>query len=233
MAETRSFRIIDITASDYKDEKFEMKLIGIDENRKTYFITVDDFNPFFYIKIGNNWEDSDKDDFINHIKNIDYSIKKCFEEFVCDTSIVSHKTLYDFDCNKIHKFIKVSCSNLSPFYKVKKLYYDSERQTLTSGVEFNDTKTKLYETMIPPMLRYLHIQDISPSGWVEFNKYTKLSSKSTTCDYEYVVSHRNLISLLIKKLQFLIKSVVLILKLQVLMEIFQKQSRITKKLLMI
>ena len=195
MAETLSFRIIDITASDYKDNKFEMKLIGIDEKRNTYFITIDDFKPFFYIQIGNHWEDSDKDEFIEYIKELDYTIKKCFEESVCNTSIVSHKTLYDFDCNKSHKFIKVTCSNLSPFYKVKKLYYDSERQTLTSGVEFNDTKTKLYETMIPPMLRYLHIQDISPSGWVEFNKYTEMSSKSTTCNYEYMVSYKDLISL--------------------------------------
>ena len=49
--------------------------------------------------------------------------------------------------------------------------------------------------MIPPMLRYLHIQDISPSGWVEFNKYTEMSSKSTTCNYEYMVSYKDLISL--------------------------------------
>jgi hypothetical protein len=50
----------------------------------------------------------------------------------------------------------------------------------------------LYESAIPPLLRYFHIQNISPSGWVfiQTNKCLHLDRKLTTCKYEYVCSHK-------------------------------------------
>ncbi len=46
------------------------------------------------------------------------------------------------------------------------------------------------------MLRYFHIQDISPSGWVTFDNYVKkikLSEKKTNCNYEYETTWDNII----------------------------------------
>ena len=45
------FRCIDFNASDYKDDNFVIKMYGIDEKRKTYFVKIDDFKPFLYIKV--------------------------------------------------------------------------------------------------------------------------------------------------------------------------------------
>ena len=45
----------------------------------------------------------------------------------------------------------------------------------------------MYESTIPPLLRYFHIHNISPSGWVFVsNKAQTVSSKMTTCTYEYI-----------------------------------------------
>ena len=49
--------------------------------------------------------------------------------------------------------------------------------------------------MLPPLLRYFHIQDISPSGWVTFNKAIKkrkLTEKTTYCNYEYETTWDNI-----------------------------------------
>ena len=44
------------------------------------------------------------------------------------------------------------------------------------------------------MLRYFHIQNISPSGWVIIEKYDKCDNiKRTTCKTEVIVSHNNII----------------------------------------
>lgn len=195
-----SCRCIDINASDYRDESFKIQIYGIDENRKTYSIRIDDFKPFFYIKVGNDWTDTDMKEFIEFIKESnkeDYGLKKMINEEIHEMKLVKHKTLYNFDANKSYKFIYISCHSLSLFYKIKRLYYDSEKQRLTEGVEFNGSVTKLYEIMIPPMLRFFHIQNISPSGWIEIQKYSKVpkAHKQTTCDYEFIVKSQNIISL--------------------------------------
>ena len=195
-----SCRCIDINASDYRDDSFKIQIYGIDENRKTYSIRIDDFKPFFYIKVGNDWTDTDMKEFIEFIKESnkdDYGLKKMINEEIHEMKLVKHKTLYNFDANKSYKFIYISCHSLSLFYKIKKLYYDSEKQRLNEGIEFNGSVTKLYEIMIPPMLRFFHIQNISPSGWIEIQKYSKVpkAHKQTTCDYEFIVKYQNIISL--------------------------------------
>ena len=59
------------------------------------------------------------------------------------------------------------------------------------GFRFLNCNLELYEGSIPPLLRYFHINNISPSGWVFIN--TKLCTipdvKSTTCKFEYVCNN--------------------------------------------
>ena len=194
-----SIKCLDFTCSDYKDDTFKINIYGIDEKNKTYSIKIDDYKPFFYIKVGNDWEEDDIDDFFEHLKESnqeDYRFIKCLEETLHETKLVKHKTLYNFDANKYYKFIYISCHNLSLFYKFKSLYYIKEKQKINKGVFFKGVYTKLYETMIPPLLRFFHIQNISPSGWISIENYTKFPKnlKQTYCNTEIHTSYKNIIS---------------------------------------
>ena len=203
MSKTKSviqFRCIDFKVSDYKDDSFKIQIFGIDENRKSYSLRIDDFKPYFYIKVGDDWTDHTVKEFFEYIKennSDDYALIKSMKDNIDEIKLVKHKTLYNFDNNKLHKFIYISCHNISLFYKIKNLYYDKETQKLNSGVEFNGTKTKLYEIMIPPMLRFFHLQNISPSGWIEIQKYNKVPKKlrQTNVDIEILCKFKDVISL--------------------------------------
>tara|TARA_Y100000389_G_scaffold67400_1_gene63688 strand:+ start:361 stop:4125 length:3765 start_codon:yes stop_codon:yes gene_type:complete len=195
-----SFRCIDFNVSSFKKEEFIITIYGIDENRKTYCVRIDDFKPFFYIKVGNSWTDADVSEYFDHIRETyasDYSLLKTLENDIEELKLVKHKTLYNFDANRNHRFIKVTCKNMSLFYKFKGLFYDKEKQKLNKGIEFNGTFTQLYEIMIPPMLRFFHIQDISPSGWIELDDYYMLDEieKETNVDIEVTAGYENVISL--------------------------------------
>ncbi len=75
--DTISFRCIDFNVSSFKQEDFIITIYGIDENRKTYCVKIDDFKPFFYIKVGHNWTDTDVSeyfDFIRETYKSDYSL---------------------------------------------------------------------------------------------------------------------------------------------------------------
>ena len=198
--ETISFRCVDFTVSSYKQDEFIITIYGIDENRKTYCAKIDDFKPFFYIKVGHNWTDCDVTDYFEHIRETyksDYSLLKTLKNDLEEAKLVRHKTLYNFDANKKHNFIKVTCKNMSLFYKLKSLFYDKEKQRLNKGVEFKGTFTQLYEIMIPPMLRFFHIQDISPSGWIEISNYdlTEYDEKETRVDIEVTANCTDIDSL--------------------------------------
>ena len=195
-----SFRCIDFQCSTFKDQdNFFIRMYGIDENRNTYCVHIDDFKPFFYIKVGEDWDETDVIQFIKHLKEKHKKTNFALYKTLCDdiesTELVEQKTLYQFDNHKKHKFILFKCHNMNPFYKIKPLYYDREKQRLLKGgYEYNDTKTELYETMIPPMLRFFHIQNISPSGWVCIDTYKTIGEKMkmTNTTFELEVSSKHI-----------------------------------------
>ena len=63
-------KLIDFVASDYASEDFVIQMFGINEFRKTFSITVEDFEPFVYIKVGNNWKQSDVEVLLSISKTI-------------------------------------------------------------------------------------------------------------------------------------------------------------------
>jgi DNA polymerase elongation subunit (family B) len=168
-------------------------MFGINESGQSCSIIAENFKPFFYIKVGNNWTEYNKNTFLTHIKT---KIGKHFESAICDCTLVEHQKLYGFDGGKLHKFIKLSFENLSAFNKVKYLWY-RDSKLMINGYFYNNTHTYLYETNIPPLLRFFHIKDISPSGWITFPKnkaieIVDIEDKKTTCDKEFTINYEHI-----------------------------------------
>lgn len=184
--------------------QFVIQMFGLDENGKTCSILIDDFKPFFYVKVGDNWSTSKKQALLLHIKG---KIGKFYENSITDCIIIKRKKLYGFDNGKEYKFVKFKFKNMAAMNKVKNLWYSgggfgpdaNERKLLSDGYIFDGTNTYLYEANIPPLLRFFHIQDISPSGWVALpNKKTTTIDdidKKTTCDFEFEISYMSIVPL--------------------------------------
>ena len=86
--------------------------------------------------------------------------------------------------------------------QAKNLWYETVRgvkRLKPKGYLFEPTQTmlKLYEANIPPMLRYFHIQEVSPSGWIAIplSKARRHRQKTTSCDFEFTISHNKVIPL--------------------------------------
>ena len=180
--------------------KFLIQMFAVDETGKTCSIIVDNFKPFFYVLISDNWNLQTKEEFVTHLKK-KLGRYHCNEITGC--IIVKRKKLYGFDGRKEHKFIRIEFSNMNTFNKTKNFWYseytESGSHLLPNGYVFNSTKTRLYESNIPPILRYFHMQDISPSGWVVLlnvkNTKSMNSNSKTTCDFEYTMSYKDIISI--------------------------------------
>jgi len=193
-------------SATYKDSnQFIIQMFGLNEEGKTCSIIVSDFKPFFYVKVGDHWSIQTKQAFLFYIKS---KIGKYYENSITECKIIKRKKLYGFDNGKEYKFIKLEFKNLTALNKVKNLWYNGggggfdsgrERKLLKDGIVFEKTNTYLYEANIPPLLRFFHIQDISPSGWISLPRAKTTSvddvEKKTTCDFEFEISYKHIVPL--------------------------------------
>jgi DNA polymerase elongation subunit (family B) len=179
--------------------RFVIQIFGVDENKKTYSLIAEGFRPFFYIMVDDKWNIPMKEKFLSHLKE---KMGRYYKDTITECKIIKRKKLYGFDGGKEHKFIFIEFSNLSAFNKAKNLWYtdyQSGHKLLLNGYKWNNTNIQLYEANIPPLLRFFHIRDISPSGWVAVPKKkiteTKSEYNNINCDFNFKTNYKNIISL--------------------------------------
>ena len=198
----KSFRLFDFHFYDKKidfssteeedtdepeEPQFIIQMFGVNEQGETCSLYINDYEPFFYIKIGDYWTEPVIESVLQDIlKPVSKKHRPKYTEIVD-----SHK-LYGFSAGKKHKFVKMVFTTMMSMNKVKNLWfkYDDEGERKRVPMEYRRVSIELYESNIPPLLRYFHIYNISPSGWVSFlmNHVMSAEPKTTTCNYEYVCS---------------------------------------------
>ena len=192
--------------------RFMIQMFGINEKGEKASILAEDYSPFFYLKVDNNWGQRKKTAFYNHLKS---KVGKYYEDSIIECKLIERKKLYGFDAGKKHRFIEIKFANINIYNKVKNFWYqdctnedgEKERKLIKNGYSFvfNDEVTyiEIYEANIPPLLRFFHIREVSPSGWVALpiKKTLQITgqNKTTTCDYEFLVNYKNIIPLNLKE----------------------------------
>ena len=207
----QQFRLFDFEIINKVDEydseyyegdrrRFIIKMFAMDDKGLTYCIFAKGFQPFFYVKVPDTWMRS-----TNHLLFKEWFTEQGFSIVSCD--IIKKKDLYGFDNNKKYNFMKIVFRNMIEFNKVKNFWYSNhknfkKRTLLKKGFPFPETGDHLflYEAVLPPLIRYFHIMNISPSGWATFKKKSlitkiKKSDKTTCCDFEYETKYDNIKSL--------------------------------------
>ena len=168
---------------------FRIQMFGINEIGETCLMHVDGYNPFFYLKVGNHWTSTEEFKLEMYLRK---QLNGYYEGNLKSVKLVEHNKLYDFTGDNKFKFVKLTFSSINVFNKVRNLWYTS--YTDDEGVyhrtykqfKLETEELYLYESKIPPLLRYLHIYNICPSGWVEITGYANMEKPISKCDYEYI-----------------------------------------------
>ena len=170
--------------------QFMVQMFGVNEQGQTCSIIVHDFKPFFFLHVGDNWDQSIANGFMRDLYA--KSGVKWLESQVESVRIVDHHKLYGFSAGKKERFVQVTFHNQSAFNRMKNLWYRKDqsgnRRLITQP--FRGVEVAIYESNIPPLLRYFHIKNVSPSGWVnvQYNRAYKPNNPSTTCTFECICS---------------------------------------------
>ena len=178
--------------------QFMVQMFGLNEQGQTCSIIVHDFKPFFFLRVSDEWTQPSVNAFMRNLYAS--SGVKWLEKQVESATLVQYHKLYGFSAGKKDRFIQVVFKNLSAFNKMKNMWYKKDQhgnRRLISIPGLHNTLVEIYESNIPPLLRYFHLKNVSPSGWVNvlFNRAEKPSVPTTTCTYEYVCSHKHVIAL--------------------------------------
>jgi len=202
-----SFRLISFDTNDTSirddDNKYQkvftIQMYGVNEKGKTACINVQKYNPFFYVKVADDWDDSIKMQFVGQLTA---DMGNSYANAITASRLIQRKKLYGFDGGKQYNFIQLSFQNEQAMKKAKSLWYvqespTSERRLNPDGYLFEETSTILYEAQIPPLLRLFHIKEISPSGWITLprSRTKKIMNKTTSCDFEFSINYKDIIPL--------------------------------------
>lgn len=174
--------------------RFVVQMFGLNEHGVRATIFIEDHLPFFYAKVGDHWTIKEKNEFIRHLRQ---KVSPRYASSILKGTLIKRKKLYGFDDGKTYSFIQIQFANTIVFNKVKNLWFHhNARQEWTlmeKGYLFQQTYVQLYESFIPPLLRFFHLRSISPSGWVSFQaKPIPLANKTTTSDMEFLLPYDDL-----------------------------------------
>ena len=173
------------------NKQFMVQMYGINERGETCSITVDDFEPFFYVKVGDDWTSGKMHALLSEIKS---SIGDYYKDSIVNFELVDSQKLYGFSAGKKSKFVKIVFRNTTTLNKVKNLWYQqmpdgNRRPKPFASLAPIQRGTQLYEANLPPLLRFFHLTQIYPNGWIMVSpKAVQLDAKMTSCKYEYVLS---------------------------------------------
>ena len=169
------------------NKQFLVQMYGINERGETCSITVDDFEPFFYVKVGDDWTTTKMHSLLSDIK---MNVGEYYKDSILYYDLIDSKKLYGFTAGKKSKFVKIVFRNTVAMNKVKNLWFQQMPDGTRKPKPFQ-RGTQLYEANLPPLLRFFHLTQIYPNGWIMVSpKATQTEERITTCKYEYVVSQR-------------------------------------------
>ena len=187
---------------------FRIQMFGLNEKGESCLIYVDGYCPFFYVQVDAHWTNTTVYHFQEYLRE---QLKGYNKECLKSATLVEHDKLYEFTGNTKFKFVKLTFTNMDVFNKAKNLWFqmektpegdivideDGRKKRIYVPLEFMKTKLYLYESKIPPLLRYFHIHEISPSGWIQVSNYTIPSKKQlrSSCMYEYICTPNGVVPL--------------------------------------
>lgn len=194
----------DSSASSQKKEKsatdsssFIVQMFGINEKGDTCCVYVYNFKPFFFVKVAENWTQGTVNLFLEFLRS---KLTNYYKTSILSAELIEQKKLYEFSADKKYKFIKLTFKNKTIMNRVKNFWYQYSENSKTDNAftekklkpmfftvpgERQRTRLDIYEANISPLLRFFHINNLSPSGWIFIPTGRPCLDKKTTCKYEF------------------------------------------------
>ena len=174
--------------------EYNIKLFGINQHGQSICVNVEKFTPYFFLEIPETiqWKKSHTNYLKSYIlKQINDSNLSSMTNDLLSVGVVNRQKMYNFSNFKKFKFVRLVFRNSVLMKFCERLFY--------RPIKLDCFKRKLkfipYETNIEPLLRFFHIRDVNPAGWIEINsgKYEVIrEDKVSRCQIEITTDWKNI-----------------------------------------
>jgi DNA polymerase elongation subunit (family B) len=145
--------------SEDQSGSYRIKLFGATPVGAQVQVDVTGFRPFLYASIPEGNDEKWKNDLVNEI-NRKTEIRDL------QAKVVKQGVLYGYTGGKQFPFVHLSVGSMSSFYSLKKLLLTDIQ---TPKLVVKGYTVQVYESNIDPMLRFFHMRNINPCGWISID----------------------------------------------------------------
>ena len=166
-------------SAEYKSPdrlRLNIYLFGKTADGQTLRACIEGFEPFFYVRLP---------DYGQPIRSqFEGALRKFLKPWlrtVLKIDYESAKTLYGYTGGKAFPFAKLSVPSLTAFRSLRKMFLDPEYSKPIFSLGAHGP-LEVFEANLDPMIRFFHLRNIKPCGWVTVEEEIHEGELSTAWD---------------------------------------------------
>ena len=174
-----------------KNKDLIIRGYGVTEDGNSICIHIEGFKPYFFFKIPQDWDNKKFDEFKRNILKL---VDENQRDGLVDAGIIKKKEFYGFTNNELFNYGIFVFKNQSVYYTFLKIMREKKISVRKWNKEF-DFSNKLYETKVSSLLRFFHVKNIDPSGWlkIEAGKYRRNIPSLTRTQIDISLNYNDII----------------------------------------
>ena len=186
---------------DYiEDKEYIIQTFGVTSKGESVCCSIRNFTPFFYVKVPENWSSREVKIFINNLFSTKgyyngrpyYPLSK-YKKYILKNKCVlqNKKDFFGFSGNKLFKFLRLTFRNSEAMKRCIYMIKNHNDNSHKSVIKNAPKQLKLYEINLDNILRFLHIRNLKPSGWIRTENATSNHDKKSRCKIDINVEWTN------------------------------------------
>jgi len=164
-------------------QNFVIYLYALTKEGENVSIKVNGFTPYFWIEIPKYWKPSWTSIFADELK--ESLPKNMRDEYIEEYSTKSLRPRFKFRNNQWGKTTLFMQLVFRSEKAQKYIYYRLRDPYRGSISGLRKHKFAIYEKNVLPVLRFIHIQELKPSGWITLGQSAIRTTKSALCETEF------------------------------------------------
>lgn len=141
------------------------------------------FEPYFYVGLPDKSVATKKQ--FKSLLTSELNRKRIPKDIV-RVEFCEKKVLYGYTGNRAFPFAKVIVKSLAAFRSMKYIFLNGETTNPIFRLSADKEPLKVYDANLDPMLRFFHIRDINPCGWVSVENGEPDENGNFDCEWDSV-----------------------------------------------
>lgn len=145
--------------------RMNIYLFGSTPEGKPVRACVEGFKPFFFVRLPDKKAKTRLD--FERLFDETLKRKRRWLTSVVERSYEDRKVLYGYTGDQRFRFARLTVPSIAAFRALKRIFLDGETSKPIFTLYAGTPPLEVFEANLDPMLRFFHLRDIKPAGWVQ------------------------------------------------------------------